>query len=146
MNCLIALKQKKKLLENEQKEIINIIFKKHEINITQISYEILNDTSQYDINYSKRGYYIEKMNDTDSVILTIAMGMKNTGGYSIRINSLFIYSGHADIEVEESSPESGQIVTQAVTYPCVKVKFNKKPDTIYITNSKSYEVFEEVEI
>ena len=133
-------------LTNEQKEIINIIFKKHEINITQISYEILNDTSQYDINYSKRGYYIEKMNDTDSVILTIAMGMKNTGGYSIRINSLFIYSGHADIEVEESSPESGQIVTQAVTYPCVKVKFNKKPDTIYITNSKSYEVFEEVEI
>ena len=133
-------------LTNEQKEIINIIFKKHEINITQIRYEILNDTSQYDSKYSKRGYYFEKMNDTDSVILTIAMGMKNSGGYSIRINNLFIYSGHADIEVEEASPESGQIVTQVVTYPCVKIKFNKKPDIIYITNTKTHEIFEEVEI
>ena len=130
----------------EQKEIINTIFKNHEINITQIRYEIYNNTSQYDSKYSKRGYYIEKMNDTDSVILTIAMGMKNSGGYSIRINRLSIYSGYADIEVEEDSPESGQIVTQAVTYPCVKIKFDKKPNRIHIINAKSYEIFKEVEI
>ena len=133
-------------LTYEQKEIINTIFKNHEINITQIRYEILNDTSQYDSKYSKRGYYIEKMNDTDSVILTIAMGMKNSGGYSIRIKSFSIYSGYVDIEVEETSPESGHIVTQAVTYPCVKIKFDKKPDIIHIINTEIYEVFEEVEI
>ena len=130
----------------EQKEIINTIFKNHEINITQIRYEILNDTSQYDSKYSKRGYYIEKMNDTDSVILTIAMGMKNSEGYSIRIISCSIYSGHANIKVEETSPESGHIVTQAVTYPCVKIIFDKQPDNIYIINTEIYEVFKEVEI
>lgn len=140
--------KEKRIQENEltyeQKEIINTIFKNNEIFIPQLKYEILNDTIDYDSKYSKRGYYIEKMNN-DSVIVTIALGLKNTNGYSIRIKDIRIEMLYVSIKVEETSPGVEQIISNITTYPCTKIKFDKEPTELSIKND-NYEFFEEVEI
>ena len=135
-------------LTNEQKEIINTVFKNNEIIIIKINYEILNNASSYDDKYSERGYYIEKMNDTDSVILTIALGMKNSGGYSITIKyfSITFDTGHVIVHFEETSPGSEQIVSDTITYPCLQIKFDKEPYSYHIINTEKSEIFKEIEI
>ena len=134
-------------LINEQKEIINSIFKKNGIIIERLKYEILNNTSDYDSKYSKRGYYIEKINNTDSVIVTIAMGIQKSEGYSIKIKDveIEIETDFAKINVEETSPGDEQIITNAtITYPCTKIKFSKNLHYLYIINEETDEILEEV--
>lgn len=134
-----------KELIDEQKEAINTIFKKNGIIFDSFKYEILNNTSDYDSKYSKRGYYFEEVNN--SVILTIAMGMKKSGGYSIKIKNvkIGIESDYGSISVEEASPGAEQPVTEAITYPCAKIKFSKKIHYLVIINDETNEVFHEVE-
>ena len=145
--------QEKKIKENElideQKEIINSIFKKNGIIIERIKYEILSNISDYDSKYSKRGYYIEKINNTDSVIVTIAMGIQKSEGYSIKIKDVEIEieakTNFAKINIEESSPGDEQIVTNAtISYPCTKIKFSKNMHHLYIINEETDEILEEV--
>ena len=146
--------QEKKIKENElideQKEIINSIFKKNGIIIERIKYEILSNISDYDSKYSKRGYYIEKINNSDSVIVVIAMGIKKSEGYSIKIKNVEIEieakTNFAKINIEESSPGDEQIVTNAtISYPCTKIKFSKNMHHLYIINEETDEMFNEVE-
>ena len=145
--------QEKKIKENElideQKEIINSIFKKNGIIIERIKYEILSNISDYDSKYSKRGYYIEKINNSDSVIVVIAMGIKKSEGYSIKIKNVEIVieakTNFAKINIEESSPGDEQIVTNAtISYPCTKIKFSKNMHHLYIINEETDEILEEV--
>ena len=142
----ISIQEKE--LTDQQKEIINNIFKNNEIFITKFKYEILNNTFDYDSKYSKRGYYIENINNNDSVIVTIAMGMKNSGGYSIKIKNIDIINDDelVQIFVEESSPGADQIVPDVITYPYAKVKFNQKPQNLFIINDETLEEFKEVNI
>ena len=132
-------------LTNEQNNIISLILKNNKI---INDYEIINNTNQSDSKYSTRGYYIEKMNNTDAVVVTIAMGMKKNRGYSIRIKyiDIYHYSEYVIIYVEETSPNDGERVPDVITYPCAKIKFDKKPNSLDIINAETSEIFEEVEM
>ena len=78
--------------------------------------------------YNERGYYYEKVNDT--LICTIAMGEKTSGGFYIEIQKVKIKGNSVTIYVNENLPKHGDIVTFAITYPIAKIKFNKEPDEI----------------
>ena len=136
-------------LIDEQKEVINSIFKKNGIIIKRLKYEILNNTIDDNSKYPKKGYYIEKINNTDSVILTISMGKKYIEGYSLKIKNIeimideeyvFIY-----LEDNSSEPELIGSGTDPIAYPCPKIKFSKKPGTLIITNENTNERLNEVE-
>lgn len=133
-------------LTNEQKETINTIFNKNGIVFEQINYEIFNDTNYYDSKYSKRGYYIETNNNSDSMMVIIAMGSKKSEGYSIKIKNIVISIEQllARIEVEETSPGDDQIVNGNIIYPCVKIKFSKKLQNLFVINIELAEIFTEV--
>jgi len=106
----------------------------------------LNDTNDYDSKYSKRGYYIEANNNSNSMIVIIAMGSKKSEGYSIKIKNIEISNENslARIDVEETSPGDEQIVNGNITYPCVKIKFSKKVKNFLIVNRETAETFTEV--
>jgi len=106
----------------------------------------LNDTYDYDSKYSKRGYYIEANNNSDSMIVIIAMGSKKSEGYSIKIKNIEITNENslARIDVEETSPGDEQIVNGNIIYPCVKIKFSKKVKNFLIVNRETAETFTEV--
>ena len=94
--------------------------------------------------YKVRGYYIDTLNQPDAPwYYTVAMGKKNTGGYSINIKSLNIdEEGNARIEVKEKKPNKDEAATMAFTYPYVTIEVNKPFKFVFIYNTES-EIFKQ---
>ena len=69
------------------------------------------------------------------------MGEKTSGGYSIEVKEVKIKGDSATIYVTEKSPGKEDIVTDALTYPIVQVKFNKFPSSIEVISYDSGEIF-----
>jgi hypothetical protein len=70
----------------------------------------------------------EDVQNSNFVILN--MGEKNTGGYSIGVESVVETNKNLIITVKESNPQPNSLVTQAFTYPYCVVKLNSKKDII----------------
>ena len=128
-------------LTSEQLGIIFSIFEKNNI-FLEIKYEIINRNGYNFKQYNERGYYYEKVNDT--LICTIAMGEKPSGGFYIEIQKVKIKENSVTIYVNEILPKPGDIVTDAITYPIAKIKFNKVPDEIEVVNNETFEKFNRI--
>lgn len=76
----------------------------------------------YDANYTKKGIHFIKH---DGVIYAlVAAGKKPTGGYSVGINKAsYVAEKTAYIDAYVISPSADMIVTQAITYPHMLIKF-----------------------
>ena len=103
-----------------------------------ISYSIDNSTSNSDSKYSERGVYYNTLNQPDAPhYYTIAMGEKNTGGYSINIETVDIDTkGNVEVVVKETSPGVDSIVTMAITYPTCMLTLDKLPNSIVVKNTE----------
>ena len=128
-------------LTSEQLGIIFDIFENNNIYL-EIKYEIMNRNGFNFKQYNERGYYYEKENDT--LICTIAMGEKPSGGCFIEIQKVKIKGNSVTIYVNEILPKPGDIVTAAITYPIAKIKFNKEPDEIEVINNETGENFKRI--
>jgi hypothetical protein len=74
-----------------------------------------------------------KINPVDvqkSNFVILNMGEKNTGGYSIGIDSVVETEKNIIISVKEISPEPDSMVTQVFTYPFCVVKINSKKEIV----------------
>jgi len=65
-----------------------------------------------------------------SNFVILNMGEKNTGGYSISIESVVETDKNIIISVKESSPEPDSMVSQSFTYPFCVVKINSKKEIV----------------
>jgi hypothetical protein len=65
-----------------------------------------------------------------SNFVILNMGEKNTGGYSIAIESAVETEKNIIITVKESSPDPESMVSQGFTYPFCVVKINSKKEII----------------
>ena len=128
-------------LTSGQLDIIFDIFENNDI-FLEIKYEIMNRNGYNFKQYNERGYYYEKVND--SVIYTIAMGEKPSGGCIIQIQKVKTKGNSVIIYVNEILPKPGDIVTAAITYPIAKIKFNKEPDEIEVVNNETGEKFKKI--
>ena len=61
-----------------------------------------------------------------SNFVILNMGEKSTGGYSVAVESVQETEKNIIINVKESSPELGTMVSQVITYPFCVVKINSK--------------------
>lgn len=90
-----------------------------------------------------RGYYIDMLDQPNSpYFVVINSGERNTGGYGISVVDIGVQDGEVIITVEETFPSSGDIVTEAITYPSCEVKFDKLPETFRVVDTMG-EVFKE---
>lgn len=104
--------------------------------IDSLDYEILSNCDIGNFDYSKRGYYIDTLNQPNAPYwYIITMGERNTGGYSIKIKNVEKKEDKVVVTVEEETPSEGAIVTQAFTYPKCCIKFNSGIN-IEIRNTK----------
>ena len=65
-----------------------------------------------------------------SNFVILNMGEKSTGGYSVAVESVQETEKNIIINVKESSPELGTMVSQVITYPFCVVKINSKKEII----------------
>jgi len=85
---------------------------------------------------TERGYYIDKLEQEGSPFyIVICAGEKNTGGYDIEIVGVDYQDGALTITVKETSPEPGDMVTQAFEYPCCILELDKMPAALNIVNT-----------
>ena len=111
--------------------------------VENIDYEDTSDelVNKYNISanhYSgitSRGYHIEEKNG--KYYLTISMGQKNTGGYSLFIKSVTKKDKILEIVVGERSPKLTDTVTQALTTPAIYMEL--ETDNIKVINDQGME-------
>lgn len=73
------------------------------------------------------------------------MGMKGSGGYSIKIVDVKIDKNkNVKVIVKETEPSENMRVTMAFTYPTCRLEFSEKPKSIVIKNTKGY-VFDKLD-
>ena len=85
---------------------------------------------------AERGYYIDMLEQEGSPFyIVICAGEKNTGGYDIEIVGVDYQDGALTITVKETSPEPGDMVTQAFEYPCCILELDKMPAALNIVNT-----------
>lgn len=114
-------------------------------NELELTYKINNEMQSYNSQYSERGIYYDTLNTPGSPsFYFIAMGMKNTGGYTIKIEEINIdEEKNVEIIVREQEPEAGSTVTMAITYPVCGIEFNSSPNSIIVKNEKD-EIFKSI--
>jgi len=72
-----------------------------------------------------------KPNDIETAnFLILSSGEKNTGGYSIGIESVVENDKNIIVTIKETSPEPGGMVTMAFTTPYAVVRINSKKEII----------------
>ncbi len=93
-------------------------------------------TAKY-LDISKRGYYVDTLNQSNAPYLyIICMGQKNTGGYSLKVKEVNTIDKKTEIIVEEIIPNEGDTVTMEITNPNIIVEFSKYQENIVIKNTK----------
>ena len=119
----------------------NILFNKG--NTAKLTYKVLGEDQNS--KFMQKGYAVTKGND--STIITVALGKRKTGGYSIKVTNVDIEGDNVTIYVEEKQPYPGDTVTQAITYPSVNIEFNKTPVniTVYGPNNDKYPLITNVD-
>lgn len=71
--------------------------------------------------------------------LFIKMGKRSTGGYLIELQDIKVSGKDVTITVNEKHPGATCTVTDALTYPYLVVKFNKKPNVKVKRNTITYD-------
>ena len=131
-------------LTEEQIQIILNVLDNNKI-ISVLKYEILDNNEKYNIKYKERGYSyeIDEENEEgeESVIYTIAMGEKPSGGYSIEIQKIKIKGNKVSIYISEKVPGKDEVVTAALTYPIIQIKFNHLPSFVEVINYETGDIF-----
>ena len=120
-------------LSDEQTEVLHKLIK-YEPTVTKTKTTELTTfpAEVYVEKYEKRGVYVQESDD--KFIITVAMGRRSTGGYSISIDHTEEDGDSMHVYVKETSPGPGEVVTQAITYPTVKFELDDYPENLIITN------------
>ncbi len=64
-------------------------------------------------------------------VVIVAMGMRTSGGYSIKINSVNNSKGNLMISVTETSPGKGCMLTEALTFPFQMIQIKKNDGKVF---------------
>ena len=109
----------------------------------ELKYEIIENSNNYDSTYKKRGFSYSMEND-GSIIYTIAMGEKPTGGYFIKIKKVLTRRKDVLIYIYEKSPGENELLTKALTYPITQIKFPSPPTSNKIVNEDTGTIYSHV--
>ena len=131
----------KENLEESELKLINDLVKLNEEERIDLTYSEIS-TDENDSYYDKKGYYLETINDR--LILTVSLGEKFTGGYTIINPTVKISNNELEITFEEGVPAKDTTVTEVLTYPTVRYELNKRPKSITVKNISTYEIYKEI--
>ena len=96
-------------------------------------YEIISEKNEFKMLLNKDGLKGKvKENDIEkSNFILLNMGEKNTGGFSITVESVIEKENSIEVKVIQTEPSPGDMVTLAFTYPICIVKVNSKKPIVF---------------
>lgn len=120
-------------------------YKRIEENASNIKYIIHDNYHQGTFDYSKRGYYVDTLNQPNApYYYIITMGEQDTGGFSISIIDVKIDNEkNVEVIVKENKPRPDDMVTLALTRPACCLELSESANSIKIKNTEGQE-FEEI--
>lgn len=96
------------------------------------SYEVIKDKASLEKLYEAiNDTQVPKVDFTKERIVALFMGQRNTGGYAIKVKNVTEKGEKIYVDVQETSPGSGDIVTMALTNPFTIVKINSTKEIIF---------------
>lgn len=107
-----------------------------------ITYSILESSEGSSI-YEEKGYYVTNKED-NKLLITIASGMKTTGGFDINIEEIKINNKDVIIFIKETQPPKNSKVNQVINYPIVQVEFSEKPESLIIKNIDNNNTYKKI--
>jgi len=105
-----------------------------------LTYKIIGPTDNSGLKTS--GYKITK--DNNKITITITMGERPTGGYSMEITKVVANADNLNIHVKENEPSPNSTTTQVITTPAISIELNLLPDSITIINEKNGTKYHEI--
>jgi len=89
--------------------------------------------------YTKRGYlYVETGNRR---VLSIAMGEKPTGGYSLSVTNIYKKGNDFYVYVKEQQPNAAESSIALLTHPVISIVLDEKPEKIFVYNVENGEEY-----
>jgi hypothetical protein len=77
---------------------------------------------------------INRLNAVDfrnQVVLSLHMGTRNTGGYGIKVSDVEINGNTTFVDIQETSPGPGEMVTMALTQPFCLVIIDANENIVF---------------
>ena len=105
-----------------------------------IDYKIVN--IEYVTNAKEKGYFTLKMTVPKAyVLIVITAGEKPTGGYAINISDVYEdEEGNFVVKTEETYPDAGSTVFEALTYPTCALSVSRLPEKLKVIDQEGNEL------
>ena len=103
-------------------------------------YTIDNTYPVNNMDLTKRGYYIDSLNEPDApYFYIISLGNKSVEMYTLKIKEVTRVNDKTEIVVEEVAPTQEQMAQEGFKYQAIVVKFPKYQENITIKNTTGEE-------
>ena len=85
-------------------------------------------------NKTNKGYKVKTENNKS--VVEIYRGQQRNGCTGLEIKNITLKNGTIEIIIKETEASAGVVCTQAITYPAIKVTFDKKYDNFIVKTEK----------
>jgi len=95
------------------------------------SFEIIEENASLSKLYNEiNETEIPKIDFSNSKVVALFLGQRNSGGYSIKVKSIEEKGGKVILKVEEVGPKSGEMALTVITNPFTIVKLNTTKEIV----------------
>jgi len=95
------------------------------------SYEVIKDVASLNALYQSVNLEnTPKIDFKNERVVAVFLGQKNTGGHAIKVKNATEKDNKIYLEIEKSSPKSGENATMAITNPYTIVKVNSVKEIV----------------
>ena len=111
---------------------VEVLYRNHQCNVSQARTRWIDSPEAYQTLFTElrksyvggQSQQLPRVDLSTYGVLLVAMGQKNTGGYSVDLanQEAVIDAGTLRVNVQWREPQKGMMLTQALTSPCVLLK------------------------
>ena len=104
--------------------------KVRDLDFTVVSTEDISEELKSHIDERKEETFTLIYRDGENMYLIVGYGSQEGGGYSIRVNDLYLGTNAVYADVDLLGPEAGEDITELPTTPYIVLKIEKREESV----------------
>ena len=119
--------------DKAQLPLFEVLYENENLGANFQFYEIISEKNEFKMLLNKDGLKgkVKEKDIEKSNFILLNMGEKNSGGFSISVESVIEKENSIEVKVKQTEPSPGDMVTLAFTYPICIVKVNSKKPIVF---------------